>query len=581
MFEGKYKNIAEVLAEQGLLAKKDCLLLVKEAEATGKTVEEIILAKKMVDEDSFALAKAKLLNLPYVDLREENIPVGVLKLIPEEAITFYKFIPFARNENEIKIAMVDPEDIKALEALKFITLKNKFKSIIYLTSGLSFNESIRQFKAMRTEIEKVLETVEEEKKEDFIGSKEDAAEKIVEQTPVSKVVDIILRHALDGKASDIHIEPGEKETRVRFRVDGVLHASLFLPKRLHLAIISRVKILSNLKIDEQRRPQDGRFRAIVDGKAIDFRVSTLPTSGGEKVVMRVLDKSVGLQPLESLGLWGKDFQTVSDNLKKPYGMILITGPTGSGKSTTLYALLNILNQEGINIITLEDPIEYYLEGINQSEVRPEIGYTFAAGLRSILRQDPNVIMVGEIRDKETAELATHAALTGHIVLSTLHTNDSVGVIPRLVDMGIEPFLVTSALNVVIAQRLVRRICEKCKEEYPVPRGVTEMIDNELDKIADKEKKFLFKKEGEKSSFKLFKGKGCKHCGNKGTKGRVAVYEVLSMTKKLEDIVIKNPVDNVIRAEAVNQGMTTMKQDGVLKSLKGLTTLEEALRVTME
>lgn len=582
MFLGKYKNIAEVLTEQGLLLKKDYVLIAKEAEMTGKSMEDIILAKKLVDEDGMVLARAKFLNLPYVDLREENIPISVLKLIPEEAITFYRFIPFSRNNDEIRIAMIDPEDIKALEALKFITLKNRLRPVIYLTSLSSFNESIRQFKAMRTEIEKVLETVKEEKKvEDFVGSKEDAAEKIVEETPVSKVVDIILRHALDGKASDIHIEPEEKEIRVRFRVDGVLHASLFLPKRLHLAIVSRVKILSNLKIDEQRRPQDGRFRAVIDGKAIDFRVSTLPTSGGEKVVMRVLDKSVGLQSLESLGLWGKDFETVNANLKKPYGMVLITGPTGSGKSTTLYALLNILNQEGTNIITLEDPVEYYIEGVNQSEVKPEIGYTFAAGLRSILRQDPNVIMVGEIRDRETAELATHAALTGHIVLSTLHTNDSVGVIPRLVDMGIEPFLVTSALNVVIAQRLVRRICDKCIEEYAAPRGISEMITMELDKIVDKDKKTLYKKEHGKDYYKLYRGKGCKYCGNKGTKGRVAVYEVLSMTKKLEDIVIKSPVDNVIRAEAVNQGMTTMKQDGVLKSLKGLTTIEEALRVTME
>lgn len=569
------------MAEQGLLREKDYLLLVKEAEVSGKSVEEIIAAKKLIDDDGLILAKAKFLNLPYVDLREENIPINVLRLIPEEAITFYKFIPFSKNNDEVKIAMVDPEDIKALEALKFIILKNKFKPVIYLTSAASFNESIRQFRAMRTEIDKVLETAQEEKKTEDLGeNKEDAAEKIVEETPVSKVVDIILRHSLDGKASDIHIEPEDKETRVRFRVDGVLHASLFLPKRLHLAIVSRIKILSNLKIDEQRRPQDGRFRAIIDGRAIDFRVSTLPTSGGEKVVMRVLDKSVGLQSLESLGLWGKDFEIVNANLKKPYGMVLITGPTGSGKSTTLYALLNILNQEGINIITLEDPVEYYIEGVNQSEVKPEIGYTFAAGLRSILRQDPNVIMVGEIRDRETAELATHAALTGHIVLSTLHTNDSVGVIPRLVDMGIEPFLVTSALNVVIAQRLVRRICDKCIEEYAPPRGISEMITMELDKIADKEKRALFKKEPGKD-YRLFRGKGCKYCGNKGTRGRVAVYEVLSMTKKMEDIVIKSPVDNIIRAEAVNQGMTTMKQDSILKSLKGLTTIEEALRVTME
>lgn len=583
MAGNNYKNIAEVLIDQGLLKQKDYLLLKDEAEKLNKSIDELILEKRIVDDEGFIMAKAEFLNLPYVDLREENIPINVLRLIPEEAAVFYRFIPFAREDDELKIAMVDPEDIKALEALKFISLKDKFKPRICLTSKASFNESIRQFKVMKTEIEQVLEGVEGEgKKEDdsYLSIKE-TAEKIVEETPVSKVVDIILRHALDGRASDIHIEPEEKEIRVRFRVDGVLHASLFLPRRLHMSIVSRIKILSNLKIDEHRRPQDGRFRMAIDGKPIDFRVSTLPTSGGEKVVMRVLDKSVGLQSLESLGLWGKGYKIIAENLKKPYGMILITGPTGSGKSTTLYALLNILNQEGTNIITLEDPVEYYIEGVNQSEVKPEIGYTFAAGLRAILRQDPNVIMVGEIRDRETAELATHAALTGHIVLSTLHTNDAVGVIPRLVDMGIEPFLLTSALNAIIAQRLVRRICDKCVEQYVPPRGISDLIKKELADVPEEVKKDLLKSEQTDDLFKLFRGKGCKQCGNKGTKGRVAIFEILSMSKELEDIVIKSPVDNLIRKEALRQGMVTMKQDGILKVLKGATTIEEVLRATAE
>jgi type IV pilus assembly protein PilB len=383
----------------------------------------------------------------------------------------------------------------------------------------------------------------------------------------------MLKHAVEGKASDIHIEPTKKELKIRFRIDGILQTSLLLPLNVHPAVIARIKILSSLKIDETRMPQDGRFSTKVGNKDIDFRVSTFPTTLGEKAVLRVLDASEGVKSFEDLGLERRNYEALMKAVKKPFGMILATGPTGSGKTTTLYSVLDLLNQEGVNIITLEDPVEYFVGGISQSQIRPEIGYTFARGLRHILRQDPDIIMVGEIRDEETAALATHAALTGHIVLSTLHTNNTLGVAPRLIDLGVAPFLIPSALSLSIAQRLVRTLCPHCKKKVKPSAEVEKIIMEEIEKLPEQIKKEIKIPD----PIMVYEAQGCKKCGNKGYTGRIALFELLETTRQLGEIILKDPTETKIEQEAVRQGMITMKQDGILKVLDGITSLEEVLR----
>jgi len=388
-------------------------------------------------------------------------------------------------------------------------------------------------------------------------------------------VAVMIRHAVDGGASDIHIEPITDKLRIRYRVLGRLYSSLFLPITVHPAVVARVKILSNLKIDETRIPQDGRFSAKIAGKRIDFRVSTFPTSGGEKVAIRILDPEKGFRTFEKLGLEGRNFEAMKNSIQKPYGMILATGPTGAGKTTTLYAILQILNKEDVNVMTLEDPIEYHLEGVNQSQVRPEIGYTFATGLRHIIRQDPDIIMVGEIRDEETAALAIHSALTGHLVLSTLHTNNAIGVIPRLVDMGVEPFLIAPTLNIALAQRLVRVLCPDCKKRVKVSAEVRDLILKELEEIP------LQIRETVKvpSPLYLYEPQGCKKCNHIGFSDQIGIFEVLSMTPELGQLVLKVLSEVEIEKEAIKQGRISMRQDGILKVLKGITTIEEVMRAT--
>ncbi|MBU2545225.1 GspE/PulE family protein, partial [Patescibacteria group bacterium] len=401
-------------------------------------------------------------------------------------------------------------------------------------------------------------------------------ERIVEEAPISKVVAVILRHAVDGSASDIHIEPGREKLRVRFRLDGILHASIFLPLRTLPAIVARIKILSTLKIDETRVPQDGRFSAKIADRNIDFRVSTLPTNLGEKVVIRILDPEQRKVNFEELGMTGRNLDVVKRSFKKTFGMILAVGPTGSGKSTTLYAVLSVFNREEVNILTLEDPVEYSIEGVNQSQVRPEIDYTFANGLRSALRQDPDILMVGEIRDEETALLAVHASLTGHVLLSTLHTSNAAGAIPRLVDMGIKPFLLPPTLNIIIGQRLIRKLCVHCREKVkPNPQALA-MVTKTISEIPESSRKELDIPE----EIEIYKPKGCKRCSS-GYLGRIGIYEVLEMTDELANLILVKPSEMEIKKEANRQGMITMKQDGILKVLKGLTSLEEILRVAEE
>lgn len=573
------ENLLEVLRRLGAINEDDIEFVRTESEKTKR--DPIGIIERLVSSSDLAKAKSEVFNVPLVDLIGIDISPKILQEIPIEAVSFYKFVPFEKKGDMLKIAMVDPLDIKAQEALKFITHRKNLVTEVYLTSTESFSQVYRQYRTLPSEVGEALNVLESSAKKDrkivSSESRERELKELVamkEEAPISKIVGVIIKHAVEGGASDIHIEPITDKLKIRFRVDGVLHTSLILPQRIYQSVVARIKILSNLKIDEQRKPQDGRFRLAVDDKEVDFRVSTFPTSFGEKVVIRILDVTRGMITLDDLGFTGRGFQVIQENIKKPHGMVLITGPTGSGKSTTLYSILSILNQEAVNIVTLEDPIEYFLSGVNQSQVRPEIGYTFASGLRSILRQDPNIIMVGEIRDNETAELAVHAALTGHLVLSTLHTNSALGVIPRLVDMHIEPFLLSASLNLMLAQRLVKKICQDCQEEIEVLPRVESFIESVISEISEEAKKYI----DVKPPYKLYRGAGCRTCANKGTKGRIAIYEVLPVTKELEKIIVEKPVESEIYKEFQRQGMLTMLQDGLIKSLKGFTTLEEVMKV---
>jgi len=468
-----------------------------------------------------------------------------------------------------------------MEAIEFLAREKGFTVKYFIISLSSFRDAIKKYEILKKEVEKVLEIAKERFVPEEKGVEEMPAveiEEAIKKAPVSKMVFMIMKYAVDNKASDIHIEPGFKESRVRYRIDGVLRSRLALPAYIHAAVVARIKVLANLKLDETRIPQDGRIRQVISGRNVDFRVSTLPLMGQEKVVMRVLETATKALSLEDLGFRGRAVEIITREIKKPHGLFLVTGPTGSGKSTTLYTALSMVNREGVNIVTLEDPIEYYIEGVNQSQIRPEIGFTFAAGLRALLRQDPNIIMVGEIRDNETAELAIHAALTGHLIFSTLHTNDAAGAIPRLIDMKVEPFLLSSTLNAIAAQRLVRKICPYCKEKFEPPPDILEKFKSEL---ANVPAKFLPKGFDLNAPITIWRGAGCARCNNEGYAGRIVISEVLEATENLRKIISYGFNIQDLKEEMERQGMITMKQDGFLKVLEGLTTIEEVLRATQE
>jgi len=522
--------------------------------------------------------KADKYRLPLI-LEAPKVPKAVLDIISEDIAKRHKMVPLEKNGNVVKLGIVNPDDLGAMNILRFIAENAKIEFEVYLIGEEVFQGVLGQYSNTEKAIQEAMQSLQGD---DFgdIFEKEQTTEKkeAIQDAPITKLLSVVIKHAIEGKASDIHIEPMDKEYRIRFRVDGVLHSSFVVPKEVGRAVVSRIKIISNLKIDEKRKPQDGRFRVVENGKPVDFRVSTLPVVEGEKAVLRLLDKGDKVIDVETLGLIASNRDILLKRIREPYGIILITGPTGSGKSTTLYSFLQILNKEERNIVTLEDPVEYSVEGVNQSQIKPEIGYTFASGLRSILRQDPNVIMVGEIRDTETAELSIHAALTGHLVFSTLHTNTSIGAIPRLIDMGIEPFLLSSSLQAVAAQRLVRRICQECKEEVEVSNAIKEFIKNELSRIDSEElaKYGVDINEG----IRIYQGKGCEACAKTGYKGRVAIFEVLEVNAELKEIISEHHGEEVfVKKYAESTKMVTMKQDGMLKVLKGLTTFAEVERVT--
>ncbi|HBA36674.1 TPA: hypothetical protein DCZ15_02245 [Candidatus Falkowbacteria bacterium] len=549
-----------------------------------ESLSSFLVGQKIIDEEKLTEFRAEVFNLPYYNLTNEEVPEAILNFLPEEIAKTYKIVCFGREEKVLKIGLVEP-NLKAMEAINFLTADDKSQVKYFLVSAAGWQKVFKQYQKIEQEISSALEVKAKEEGEELVTVKTDSEEVSAEDinsAPVSRIVSVIIRHAVEARASDIHIEPYANDSRVRYRIDGILHTSLSLPKSVHNAIIARIKVLAKLKLDETRIPQDGRIRLVVNNREVDFRISTLPLVNREKVVMRILDTSKGAPSLEQLGFNKLALRRIEEGSKKTSGIFLVTGPTGSGKTTTLYAMLNILNQEGVNISTLEDPIEYEIKGINQSQVRPKIGFSFASGLRSILRQDPNIIMVGEIRDEETAELSIHSSLTGHLVLSTLHTNDALGAVFRLLDMKIERFLLASTLKTVIAQRLARRLCPHCKKETKLsPDAIAEMtaeLQNAPAEVIKQELSEFSTPEQALAKYKIFQAVGCPRCENTGYSDRVAIAEVIEINDALRELI--NNGDQNLNIEAVKktEEFLSIKQDGVLKVLQGQTSWEEVLRV---
>jgi len=568
-------SIIRELANRGILEKKKAAELKMEAETSGRTEEEVILEKNLLEEEKLFQIKSEILKIPFKKVEPEEISAEVLEIIPETTARYYKFAPLKKEKRFLQVGMVFPENIEAKEALKFLSRKTNLEIKIFLISFSDFKKILEKYRVSPKEIEEALEKMEKEIMVERMKPTTETIERIIEEAPIIKAVTNILRYGIEGEASDIHIEPVGNKTKVRFRILGKLFTTLTFPIKLHSAIIGRIKVISRLRLDETRIPQDGRFSQFFEGRKIDFRVSTFPTAEGEKIAIRILDPRKGLKKVEELGLEGKNLEITRKGIKKPYGMILVTGPTGCGKTTTLYAILQKLNQEDVNIVTLEDPVEYLIEGINQSQIRPEIGYDFAKGLRHVLRQDPDIIMVGEIRDSETTFLATHAALTGHLVLSTLHTNNVIGIIPRLIDLGVPPFLIPATLNLALAQRLVRVLCPKCKKKVKPKKNIEILISKEIEEFPEKIKKKI----KVPKPIYIFEPKGCKECDFKGFVGRVGIFEILEMNEELSEVILEKPSESRILKIMKSQGMITMKQDGILKVLKGETTIEEVLKET--
>lgn len=584
--------IEDVLVKLHILTEAQVKKIKQQAEATGKDIITLALEEGKIDREQAVKASAISLGVPYVNINGQKIPKEVTSLIPKETAETYKVIPLGLQNDRINVALTDPNNIQLVD---FVSRKTGHPVNIFMASEDSITFGLQQYGAdITTDVKQALRNVEVMKKEDEEAKKKEVnpnqIQSLVQDAPITKALNTIMEYAVKLNASDIHIEPREDEVKIRYRIDGILQDTMSLPKAIEPALISRIKILSNLKIDEHRVPQDGHIDFRQENINVDLRIAIAPITWGEQVVIRILDRSNSMLTLNDLGLHGEAYEKVKKGVHKPHGMVLCTGPTGSGKSTTLYAALQEINTVGINIITLEDPVEFRMSGINQIQVNDDVGLTFASGLRSILRMDPNVIMVGEVRDSDTADLAVQAALTGHTVLSTLHTNSAAGVLPRLLDMKIEPFLIASTVNTVMAQRLVRMICDNCRVEYKASESAVIAINNTIGKILPKEKKEAKKTEERiglpglplynENAYTLYKGKGCQECQN-GFKGRRGIFEVYDMSPALESLVTENATSSQIQQEAIKQGMLTMKQDGYLKALVGLTTLEEVSRVAAD
>ncbi|MFA6383149.1 MAG: ATPase, T2SS/T4P/T4SS family [Parcubacteria group bacterium] len=576
-------QLRDFIKDAGMVKDEELEAAFEEAQNGDKRLGELLVEKKLILEVQLRKLYAYILGVPFVDLTKEMIPADILQIVPEPIAKKYNIIAFAKEGQNLKIAMLNPEDIQTID---FIRKKTGLKIVTCLTSEESISVVLKQYeKSLKAEFGDIISKNADEA---GLDEAEEDLEKIAQGLPIIKIVDTLIKHAILQSASDIHIEPDEKEVRVRYRIDGILHDAMTLPKQVAQGIIARIKVLSNLKLDEHRVPQDGRFKIEKEGTRISFRVSILPIFDGEKIVMRLLDESSKGLTMEKMGLYGYGLEIMHRQIKKPNGMILVTGPTGSGKTTTLYTIMDILNQPDVNISTVEDPVEYRMPRINQTQIYPKVGLTFAAGLRSLLRQDPDIIMVGEIRDKETMEMAIQAAMTGHLVLSTLHTNSAAGTLPRLIDMGAEPFLVASTLNVVIAQRLVRKLCPDCRKEYKLNDKMLKNFEEAFDMEAIlknlRKVEILKGKLDEKAKWmdiKFFKPAGCEQCSGTGYKGRLGIYEVLEVDDEIEKMISQKAEATDMENKAKEKGMLTMVEDGFAKAIQGITSVEEVLRVTKE
>ena len=587
-------SILDVLIKSKIIQPKDLDAIKDKVKTKNITLEEALLSFG-VSEDELLQAKAEYFNVAIKSVDVSVITSKLLDYIPAEAASYYKFVPIGFENNVLEIGMVNTDDINTRDALNFISSKINLPYKIYLISEGDLSKVLNLYKGLSGEVTKALtefetEFVGDEETEDNSKKGDNSNKKInqdsesesttdisdvgveentkgIENAPITKIVATILRYAIDGGASDIHIEPTAKNVKIRFRIDGQMNTNLVLPNKVHSAVIARIKIMSNMRLDEKRKPQDGRFSVKLDERKVDFRVSTFPTYFGEKVVIRILDQEKGVLKLDQLGLSQNNLQIIRKAIERPYGLILISGPTGSGKSTTLYSMINEVDKDTKNVLSLEDPIEYNIEGMSQSQVRPEIGYTFASGLRTTLRQDPDIIMVGEIRDKETAQLAIQAALTGHLVFSTIHTNSAIGVVPRLIDMGVDPYLIAPTLVLAIAQRLVRALCPGAGTPVKTEGAIDIMIQKQFADLPDEFKKDL--KIG-KEVYGISPGPNCIN----GTKGRMAVLEMLEVDKELEQIILKSPTEQEIWKSARKKGMLTMKEDALLKAFDRKIPFEE-------
>jgi type IV pilus assembly protein PilB len=567
-------ELLQQLHARGLITDAIVARLKRDAIVSGESPEDIIGRERIVPDEQMAALKSELLKVPYKKIDPATIDEKLMGVVPEETARTYRAIPISLQDGLLVVGMFHPDDTKAQDAMKFIARQNHINLGVYLISYEDLQAALRKYSPYRAEVEAAVSSLNI--KEGSGGQQAieleggDSAD-----APIIKIVADTFKEAVLNKASDVHIEPQQKSLRIRLRIDGDLREVASLPAELAQPITSRIKVISNLKIDENRIPQDGRFRAKLFDRDIDFRVATFPTPLGEKIAIRVLDPSTGLKNLEGLDLLEPTRAVIKEGLDKPFGMVLITGPTGSGKTTTLYAFLQDLNTEEVNIVSLEDPVEYFVAGINQSQVRPEIGYDFASGLRQILRQDPDIIMVGEIRDDETAGLAVQAALTGHVVLSTLHTNNSAGVIPRLIDMKVEPFLLPVSLSLVIAQRLVGVLCPDCKVPEPAAPEIQEIIARALVGVPESVTSQY------KAPYQIYHAKGCATCKGRGIVDRTGIYEAFLVGKEMEDIVSSGVTTQKITAQAKKQGMITLRQDGIVKALRGRVSIEEIIRETEE
>lgn len=568
-------SIIDILLDKKLIAKSDIGDIRKQTSA-GVPLDEVLISHGVKTEDIIA-ARGEFMNIPIRAVTENSVPFEVLEYIPEESAAHYRFAPIGMKEGVLEVGIVDPDNMEARDALNFLAAKNNIPYKLFLISLDDFGRILESYKGLTGEVSKALSELETELSVETEAVKQDKPGKdgqakqeegetiIIEDAPVVKIVATIVRYAVEGEASDVHIEHVREKIRVRFRVDGVLNTSLVLPPQVHSAVVARIKVLSNMRLDEKRKPQDGRFTARIDGRRIDFRVSTFPAYYGEKVVMRILDQAKGIRTLDDLGMSKRNLEIFREAIGKPYGLILITGPTGSGKSTTLYSVLSEIDRESYNVLSLEDPVEYQVEGVSQSQVRPEIGYDFSTGLRTTLRQDPDIIMVGEIRDKETAQLAVQAALTGHLVFSTLHTNTAAGAIPRLIDMGVDPYLIAPTLILAVAQRLVSLIVGG--EEVSVDGSIKMIIEKQF---ADLPEKY---RDDVPFADTVLKVKPTPQ-NPKGTRGRMAVFEMFPMDKEIEQVILKSPTELEISQLLRSKGMLTMKEDAIIKAFEKKISFEE-------